>query len=151
MENYENNYEAPVMEETPVQEANPYGQDFANYRTEYVSKAEYLKNHAPASFYKTIKVCAIISYVLIGINVLTLIVNPFGILDVAILLTLTLLVHIKKVKGCAIGLLVYGILSCIIGLVSAGVPTGWGWIIIPILYLVQFAKAEKEYKNVYGA
>ena len=128
MENYENNYETPVVEETPVaeetpvQEANPYGQDFASYRTEHMDKKEYMKSHAPASFYKTIKVCAIISYVLIGINVLTVLVNPFAILDVAILLTLTLLVHIKKVKGCAIGLLVYGILSCIIGLIGSGVP-----------------------------
>lgn len=151
MENFENNYEAPVVEETPVEESNPYGQDFANYRTEYVSKKDYLKNQAPASFYKTIKVCAIISYVLIGINVLSLIVNPFAILDVIILLVLTLLVHIKKVKGCAIGLLVYGIISCIVGILSAGVPTGWGWVVIPIIYLVQFAKAEKEYKNIYGA
>ena len=156
MENMENNYEAPVVEETPVVEEvpvqeNPYGQDFASYRTEHMSKKEYMKSHAPASFYKTIKVCAIISYVLIGFNVLTLLVNPFAILDVAILLTLTLLVHIKKVKGCAIGLLVYGIVSCIIGLISYGTPTGWGWVVIPIFYLVQFAKAEKEYKSIYGA
>ena len=157
MENLENNYEEPVVEEipvteeTPAVEENPYGQDFENYRTEYMDKKEYFKNHAPESFYKTIKVCAIISYVLVGINVLSLIINPWGILDVALMLGLTLGVHLKKVKGCAIALLVYSIFNFVVGLVAAGTPAGTGWLVISIIYLVQFSKAEKEYKAVYGA
>lgn len=150
MENYENNYETPVVEETPVAEENPYGQDFAGYQTPYMSKKEYLQSHAPESFYKTIKTCAIISYVMVGINVLGLLVNPFAILDIAIMLGLTLGVHLKKIKGCAIALLVYGIFSFFVGIISMGIPAGTLWIVIPIIYIVQFNKAEKEYTAIYG-
>ncbi len=151
MENLENNYETPVVVETPVVEENPYGQDFANYRTEHMDKKEYLLKHAPESFYKIIKICAIVSYVLVGINVLSLIFNPFGILDVAIMLGLTLGVHVKKIKGCAIGLLIYSIFNFAVGLIAAGTPAGTAWLVISIIYLVQFSKAEKEYKTIYGA
>ena len=158
MENQENNYvapevveETPLVEETPVVEENPYGQDFASYKTEYVSKKEYLQKHAPESFYKTIKTCAIVSYVLIGMNVLMLIINPLGIFDIAIMLGLTLGVHLKKVKGCAIALLCYGIFNCVVGLLAMGTPAGIAWIVVAIIYMVQFSKAEKEYKAIYGA
>ena len=152
MENQENNYVAPeVVEETPVAEENPYGQDFASYKTEYVSKKEYLQKHASESFYKTIKTCAIVSYVLIGINVLMLIFNPLGIFDIAIMLGLTLGVHLKKVKGCAIALLCYGIFNGVVGLLAMGSPAGVAWIVVAIIYIVQFSKAEKEYKAIYGA
>lgn len=164
MENYENNNvtpeteevvetpvveETPVVGETPVAEETPYGQDFANYQTEYVSKKEFLKNNEGLK--KTVKTASIVGYVLVGINVISLIFNFFAIFDIAILLGCTLGVHLKKSKGCAIAILVYGIISCIIGLVSAGTPTGWGWIVIAIVYLVAFNKAEKEYKAIYGA
>ena len=158
MENYENNnvtpeteevVETPVVEETPVAEENPYGQDFANYQTEYVSKEEFLKNHE--AFNKNVKIVAIISYVLIGLNALNLLFNFFVIIDLAILLGCTLGVHLKKVKGCAIGILVYGIFSVVVGLLSSAGPTGWMWIVFGIIYLTQFNKAEKEYKAIYNA
>ena len=161
MENYENNYVAPetdevvaettFVEETPVAEENPYGQDFASYQTEFVDKKTYIKNNAPESFYKTIKTCAIVSYVLIGFNVLLLIFNPLGILDVAIMLGLTLAIHLKKVKGCAIALLIYGIFNFFVGIIMNGFPAGIAWLVISIIYLVQFSKVEKEYKAIYGA
>lgn len=161
MENYENNNVTPeteevvgeeaVVEETPVEEANPYGQDFANYETPYMSKKEYLRSHAPAEFYKNIKILAIITYVLLALNVITLLFNPAGIVDIILLLVFTLMIHLKKVKGCAIAVLIYGIVSVIIGLISFGTPAGWLYIVFGIIYLVQFNKAEKEYKATYGA
>ena len=120
-------------------------------QTEFINKSEYLKNHASESFYKTIKVCAIISYVMTGLNALSILANFWIILDVALLLGLTIGVHIYKNKGCAVGLLAYGIFSCAMGILNAGMLTGWMWIVIPIIYLVQFSKAEKEYKAIYGA
>ena len=150
MENYQSNYQAPI-EERPGMEQNPYGQDFASYRTQYVEKEEYIKKYAPESFRNTILVCAVISYVLIGINVFSLIVNPLAVFDFAIMLGCTLGVHIGKSKGCAIALLVYGLISCAIGLISFGVPLGWAWVVIPIIYLVQFNKVEKQYNAIYGA
>ena len=159
MENYENNNvtpeveevveETPVVEETVVAEENPYGQDFANYQTEYVSKEEFLKNHETLK--KNVKVIAIISYVLIALNAISIIINPLVIIDIAILLVCTLGAHLKKKKGFAIGVLIYGIISVIIGLVSAGTPSGWMWIIFGILYITQMNKAEKDYASLYGA
>lgn len=143
MTNYGNNYEAPGSGE------NPYGQDFGNYQPTYVSKKEFLQNHE--SFKKTIKTMAIVSYVLIGINALTIFLNFFVIIDIAILLGCTLGVHLKKSKGCAIGILVYGIFNVIIGLLSNAGPIGWMWIVFAITYLTQFSKVEKEYKAIYGA
>ena len=159
MENYENNNvipeteevveETPVVKETVASEEIPYGQDFANYQTEHVSKEEFLQNHAALK--KTVKVVAIISYVLIGLNALAILVNPFVIIDLVILLVCTLGVHLKKKKGFAIALLVYGIINVIIGLLSSAGPTGWMWIVFTIIYMSQFNKAEKEYRAIYGA
>jgi len=155
MENYENNNVTTeteeVVEETPVEEGNPYGQDFASYETPYMSKKEYLKGHAPEGFYKTIKTWAIVSYVLIAINVVMLIFNPLGIFDIALMLGLTLGIHLKKSKGCAIALLIYGIFNFVVGIVINGAPMGILWLVAAIVYLVQFNKAEKEYKAIYGA
>ena len=152
MENYENNNVTPETEEivveTPVAEENPYGQDFANYQTQYVSKEDFLKNHE--NLKKNVKVTAIVSYVLIALNALTIMFNFVVIIDIAILLLCTLGVHLKKKKGFAIGIIVYGIISVIIGLVSAGTPTGWMWIVFGILYITQINKAEKEYASIYG-
>ena len=146
MENYENNVTPEVVE---VVEENPYGQDFANYQTNYVSKEDFLKNHETLK--KNVKVTAIVSYVLIALNALSIIFNFLIIIDIAILLVCTLGVHLKKKKGFAIGIIVYGIISVIIGLLSAGTPTGWMWIVFGILYITQINKAEKEYASLYGA
>lgn len=154
MENYENNnVETPVVEPAPVQE-NPYAsQGYANYNAQPpMSKEEFLKHYAPASFKKTILVTSIIAYVLVVIALIGVIAgNIWGILDVAITLGLTLGVHIAKSKGCAIGLLVYGIINVVIASLAMGMLAGWGWVAVPIAYLVAFSQAEKEYKAVYGA
>ncbi len=126
-----------MTEETPV--------------IEYVSKKEYLQKHASEEFYKNIKTCAIASYVMIGFNVLRLFASPRVILDIALLLGLTFGVHLKKSKVCAILLLLYGIINLIIMSIGAGRLAGWMWILIPVIYLQYFNKAEKEYKSLYGA
>ena len=153
MEKYENNNVTPeteeVVVETPVAEETPYGQDFANYQTQYVSKEDFLKTHEVLK--KNVKVIAIVSYVLIGLNALMILLNPFIIIDIVILLVCTLGAHLKKKKGFAIGLLVYGIFSVIVGLLTSSGPTGWMWIVFGILYITQINKAEKEYAETYGA
>lgn len=144
MENQENIYVAPETEEATTAEENTYGQDFANYQTPHVTWKEFMENHE--SFNKTIKVVAIISYVLIGLNALTILFNFWVVIDIAILLGCTLGVHVFKMKGWAFALLAYGIFSVIVGILSSAGPTGWMWIVFAIIYLVQFNKVEKEYK-----
>ncbi len=154
MENYENNnVETPVVDEAPVQGNSYASQEYANYNAQPpMSKKEFLKHYAPASFKKTILVTSIIAYVLVAIALIGVLMgNIFGLLDVALTLGLTLGVHIAKSKGCAIGLLVYGIINVIVSSLAMGMLAGWGWIAVPIAYLVAFSQAEKEYKAVYGA
>jgi len=153
MENFENNnVETPVVEETPVQENAYASQEYTNYNEQPpVSKKEFLKKYAPASFKKTILVTSIVAYVLVGFNLLACLMgNVFGLIDVAIRLGLTLGVHVGKSKGCAIGLLAYGLFNLIVATLAMGMLAGWGWVAIPVVYLVAFNKAEKEYKLVYG-
>lgn len=131
MDNYENNNVTP---ETVV-----------------VSKQEFFKKYAPKSFKTAILITSIIGYVFVAVGLINvLLVSIFAIADTAIQLGLILGVHIAKSKGCAIALLVYGIISMIISTLSMGMLAGWAWVAIPIAYLVVFSKAEKEYKAVYG-
>lgn len=117
----------------------------------FVTKKKYFKKYASESFYRNLRVTAIVGYVLCGISVLTAIVNPFALVDVAIYLSLLLGMHLGKSKGCAIGVAAYAILGVVVNLVLNGVLVGWGWLIIGIYSLVIFNNAEKRYKSIYGA
>lgn len=108
---------------------------------------EYRKNYASAPLQKSIKTWSIVGYVLCGINLLlAFTVNIFALLDVAILLSLTLGVHLSKSKGCAIGLLVYAIVGGILSLISSGSFTGVLWIAMGAGYLGTISKMDAEYK-----
>ncbi len=123
----------------PVEEKLPEG----------VTKAEYFKKYAPESFAKNIKTTAIIGYACAGINaLLSVAVNPLGLIDSVIFLGLTLGVHLGKSKGCAIGMLVYAIFTVVLGLVLTGTLSGWLWIIAGASAVSVFSNAEKRYKEL---
>lgn len=154
MENFENNnVETPVVEAASEQENSYASQEYANFNAQPpMTKKEFLKHYAPSSFKKTILVTSIIAYVLVVIALIGVLMgNVFGLLDVALTLGLTLGVHIAKSKGCAIALLVYGIINVVVSSLAMGMLAGLGWVAVPIAYLVAFVQAEKEYKAVYGA
>lgn len=113
-----------------------------------VSKREYLKKYAGDSFNTNLRTTAIVGYVLCGIQALTILANPYVLADLAICLSLTLGMHLGRSKGCAIGILVYAVVSMLIGLLSSGVLGGWGWLIVGIYGLVIFNNAEKRYKEL---
>ena len=71
---------------------------------------------------------------------------PLVLLDCALLLGLTLGVHLGKNKGCAVALLVYTIINAIVSLITAGTVGGWWWIFLAISYLNTFKKIDAEYK-----
>lgn len=154
MEDFKNNNVTPetVVEPTPVTENSYASQGYANYNAQPpMSKKEFFKHYAPSSFKKTILVTSIIAYVLVVIALFGVLAgNTWAILDVALTLGLSLGVHIAKSKGCAIALLIYGIFNVVISSLTLGMLAGWGWVVVPIVYLVAFSKAEKEYKAVYG-
>lgn len=114
----------------------------------YVSKREYLKKYAGDGFKQNLRVCAIIGYVLCGIQLLTVLANPYVLIDLAICLGLTLGMHLGRSKGCAIGILVYFGFSAVVGLLTSGTLGGWAWLIVGLYALSGFNTAEKRYKEL---
>ncbi len=112
------------------------------------SKKEYLRHHAPESFYTNIRINSIIAYVLCGIAGFSALLNPFGWIDVAIYLGLTLGMHLKKSKGCAVGILVYAIFGTVVNLIVNHMLMGWAWLVIGIYSVIVFNNAEKRYKEL---
>ena len=109
---------------------------------------EFRKKYASEGLRKNIKTWCIVAYVMCGINLLlALFVNIFALVDFALLLGLTLGLHINKSKGCAIGILVYAIIGCVLSLVGGGSVTGVYWIAMGVASLGIFKKMDAEYQN----
>lgn len=111
-----------------------------------VTKKEYRKKYAPAALYKELKMLSIVAYVLVGINVAVgLLANVGALLDAVLLLGLVLGAHKGRSKGCAVAILVYSVIGMVMGLVTTGTLTGWGWLAIGIGMLSTFRKMDKQY------
>lgn len=116
---------------------------------QYVSISDYRCNYTSAKFKKDIKSLGIVGYVLCGIGLLNfLLAGPVAVVDTAIQLGLTLGCHLKKSKGCAIAMIVYGVFNVVMGLAMAGTPSGWGWLALGIGFFNQINKVDKEYKEL---
>ena len=114
-----------------------------------VSKSEYRQEYAPAQFYKTVKTNCIVLYVFLGLSaVLSLVSNPFALIEIVAVIGLTVGVHVTKSKGCVIAILVYSCISCILGLVTSGTPSAVLWVILSIGLLVNVNKVDKHYAEV---
>ena len=113
-----------------------------------ITKKEYFKNYAGPEFQRQLKGAAILTYVCAGINAVVGFLYPTAFVDALILLGLALGMHLGKSKGCAIALLVYSIISMVLGIVLNGAITGW-WILLAGIYsVIIFNKAEKRYKEL---
>lgn len=144
VQNYANTYGNTPVYPNPGYQPNmpPVG--------EFVSKSDYLKKYSSQEFRKGIKTAAIIAYSLCGVVAVTILLSPLAILDLVVYLGLTLGMHLAKNKICAYGILGYGILGCILGLILNGSFTGWGWIALGFYAIKLFNKEEKAY-NAYMA
>ncbi len=112
-----------------------------------ITKREFIKHHAGESFQRNLRNTAIVGYIVAGLNLLiALTLNFFAMIDVAIILGLTLGMHLGKSKGCAIALLVCSILSTVIALVSTGQISGWLWIIASVTAVSAYSKMSKAYE-----
>lgn len=131
---------------------NPYGAySYGCPPAEYVSKGQYRRICTNAEYLKNLKTCAIVLYVLTGLNaVIQLLTAPTGLVVVALDLALVLGIHLGKSKGCAIALLCISIVSVILALIYAGRPGGWMWIIASIAAIRAFSAADREYESIYG-
>lgn len=146
----ENYVHVPIEVAAPAQSAEASREADAQPAAPAIipSKKEYLRHHAPESFYTNIRINSIIAYILCGISGLTALANPFALVDVAIYLGLTLGMHLRKSKGCAIGILVYAIFGTVVNLIVNHMLVGWAWLVIGIYSLIVFNNAEKRYKEL---
>ena len=146
----ENYVHVPVEVAAPAQSAEVSQKADAQSAAPAVipSKKEYLRHHAPESFYTNIRINSIIAYVLCGIAGFSALLNPFGWIDVFIYLGLTLGMHLRKSKGCAIGILIYAIFGTVVNLIVNHMLMGWAWLVIGIYSLIVFNNAEKRYKEL---
>lgn len=113
-----------------------------------ISKREYLKKYAGHNFYKNLKNVSIVGYVVAGISAISIFLNPAAIIDVAVLLGLTLGMHLGKSKLCAIGLAGYGGFWLVYNLVMYGMFSSWGTLVIGVAGIIIFANADKRYKEL---
>lgn len=115
-----------------------------------VTKKEFIAKYAPQNLKKNIKTAAIVCYICVAISAvaaLVLLDNPLMLIDVVVYLALTLGMHLGNSKICAILLLIFSVVECIISIVSFGTPAGW-WLIIAAASAVStFRKLDKEYNN----
>lgn len=146
-----NNYEAAPQQPASAAWGNP-----ANVTAntvidrKSVTKKEYIAKYAPANLKKNIKSAAIVCYVCVGISAIAsfaLFQEPFMLIDVAIYLGLTLGMHLGNSKVCAILLLIFSILECVLSVVQFGRPSGWWLIIAAVSAVSTFNKLGKEYNK----
>lgn len=116
-----------------------------------VSKKEFRKKYASEKFRKEVRGVAIALYVLCGLmGVLSLAIDPFMLLDLALYFGMTLGMHLGKSKGCAIGILVLASANVLLTLVTTGSLGGYLWLIAGIFAVKAFSTADKEYEATYG-
>ncbi|MBQ1389701.1 MAG: zinc ribbon domain-containing protein [Clostridia bacterium] len=117
------------------------------------SKKELLETPQCSELKKNLKASAIVGYISASLTFLAMVLllgNYYALIDVALILGLTLGFHLTYNKFCAIGLLVYSIVNCIIALVDTGSPSGW-LIILAAVYAMMITfkidKVWKDYRN----
>ncbi len=147
-------YVPPRQSVPPQQPAAPYyppqGSPYAPAQPpagQFISKRDYFMQYVP-HFAKEVRNVAILCYVCAGLNaLLSIFLNPVGLIDSLLLLGLALGMHLGKSKVCAILILVLACVEMLIGIILVGSPGGVLWLIAGIWAVVIFNRADKQYKN----
>lgn len=115
----------------------------------FLTKKEYFKTSVSDEFTKSIRSTASACYVLIMINVALRLFGlaQGGVSDSILMTVLVLGIQIKRSKGCAIILLIYGVTNLIFMVITYGKPGGWMWLVAALFFLKAFADEEKLYKK----
>ena len=93
---------------------------------------------------------AIVGYISAGATLLVALSglldgSIYMLIDVAIVLTCTLLVHLLKSRIAAIGLLGYGLFNFVSYMANSGEPRGWILVVAGILAIIGAFKCAKEW------
>lgn len=112
-----------------------------------ITKAEFCRNYAEDKIRKNIRGTAILCYICAALTaVVGIMFNPFMLIDAAVVLVLGLAVHLKQNRVCAILLLVYGIVNCVIMLLNTGRLSGWLIILAGVFAVIYTFRLEKKYQ-----
>ena len=96
---------------------------------------------------KEIQVAGIIGYILAALNlIISLFMNPYGIIDAVLIAGFSLGMHLEKSRICALLFLIYGVINFIIATAQQGKPAGHLILIIGICAIREFYIAHKQYK-----
>lgn len=137
--------------EVPAAAEKPTPQPVSAQIPGNITKKEYFEKYAGESFYRDLKISAIVAYICAGLNaVISIVMSPFGLIDSVILFTLALCMHLCKSKGCAIAILAYAGFSMLVGLIFSGLLGGWLCLAAGITAVIAFVNAEKRYKKLTG-
>ena len=118
-----------------------------------MTRLEYLKSPDMTPIRKNINSCAIIGYVIAALSiVLNLFVynNPYGLIDCALIVICSLLIHLLQSRVAAIILTAYAALNVIVVTIQTGRLGGW-WIalvgVYAIIYTFKFQSSWKKVKE----
>ena len=116
-----------------------------------LDKKTFLKKYSLG--YKDCLAAAIIGYISAGITAIAALtnlvdfINVYAFVDVAILLTLSLLVHLLRSRVASIILLVYALCNVALMVINTGKFAGWWGILAGILAVVGSFQCVKEWKT----
>lgn len=116
---------------------------------EQLSKKQFYAQCASKKDKGNIRAAAILGYICAGATLLlgVLMQNYFIIIDVAIILGLSLGIHLAQNRVCAVLLLIYSLINVIFSLLATGQISGWWLIIVGVCGIIGTFDLHKNYQN----
>ena len=112
------------------------------------SKEEYRRKCKNSKYLQSIKAAAIYVYISSGITFLLsiLLERYIYLFSIAVLLPLAIVMHTKKIKGCAIALMIHAIISVLISIIMYQDLHGIFWLIAAISAVRAFSIVDKAFE-----
>lgn len=116
---------------------------------EQLSKKQFYAQCASKKDKGNIRAAAILGYICAGATLLlgVLMQNYFIIIDVAIILGLSLGIHLAQSRVCAVLILIYSLINVIFSLLATGQISGWWLIIVGVCGIIGTFDFHKNYQN----
>lgn len=119
-----------------------------------LTRKEYIHSEENAKIKKNIKLCAILGYIIAGINLIGYIITgliPAAIITALIFTVLSLFIHLRQSLAASIIFLTLGIISTALSVIMLGSFSG-GFIIAigvdAVVWTSKFRTAWKEYSSI---
>lgn len=112
-----------------------------------VSFKEFTDNYLQPSLKKDLKIVCIGLYICVALNiVLSIIFNPWGLIDVALLAGVTTGMLIAKKKVFGILAIILSVIESIMSIIVAATPPIW-WLAASVFAFITLKKIDEQYKN----